>query len=209
MPHQDAFDACRNDLYTPVDDLRVKYSEDIVQKVLRVRYMHQYYLSNPGATDAECVREDVSVHGVSRPAAYSDVRIIKLLLPMIAQASKDFHRWRYEEMILQTYNMAKGRGDTRTMERAATSFAKHTKIAEEESRDIPIDLLLPQPFLATDDPSVLGIKAVPNIRERQKKLLEKYLKETADIEDVEYEPADLLEDRLFAPVDNPADNEPI
>ena len=206
MPHQDALDACRNDLYTPLEGLKCKYSEDIVQKILRVRYLHQYYLSNPGAPDAECVREDVSVHGVSRPTAYSDLRIIKSLLPMMSQANKDFHRWRYEEMILQTYNMAKGRGDTRTMERAATSLAKHTKIAEEESRDIPIDQLLPQPFVPTDDPSVLGIKAIPNIRERQKKLLEKYLKETADIEDIDYEPADLQEDSLFAPLTPEQDN---
>lgn len=200
MPAPDALDACRADLYTQLSELQRKYPEDLVQKILRIRYMHQYYLSNPGATDADCVREDVSVHSVSRPTAYSDLRVIKLLLPFISQTNKEFHRWRYEEMIMQTYNMARGRGDTRTMERAATSYAKHTRIAEEDSKDIPIDQLLPQPYIPTDDPSVLGIKKIPNLRQRILQLTEKYTKECADIEDIQYEPADLAEDELFSEI---------
>lgn len=54
-----------------------------------------------------------------------------------------------------------------------------------------------QPFTATADPSVLGIKPVPNIQEKIQKMLDKYRAETIDIEDVEYEEADLEEDVLF------------
>lgn len=55
-----------------------------------------------------------------------------------------------------------------------------------------------QPFTATADPSVLGIKPVPNIQEKIQKMLAKYRAETIDIEDVEYEEADLEEDVLFS-----------
>ena len=200
MAYDSGLDACTADLYTSESELRAKYPAELADKVIRVRALHQWFLANPSAKDAECVRECVSRFGVSRPTAYSDLRILKSLLPFISQSSKDFHRWRYSEMILDTFNMSKNRADTRTMERAATSYARYTGIDKEEKTDIPIDQLLPQPFVATDDPSVLGIKPIPNLRERQKSLLEKYIKESADIEDIEFDPVDLEEDALFAPL---------
>ena len=44
---------------------------------------------------------------------------------------------------------------------------------------------------------VLGIKPIPNIQEKKQKMIAKYRAETIDIEDVEYEEADLEEDVLF------------
>ena len=198
--HISGLEACRQHLYTSEAELTKLYPADICQKILRVRALHQYMLSNPGARDSTIVRECTGRFGVSRPVAYDDLSILKTLLPHITQASKDFHRWRYNEMVLQTYEMARLRGDVRTMERAAASLAKYNNIDQEQKSDIPVDQIIPQPFIATDDPSVLGINALPNIRERQRQLLEKYTKETADIEDISYEPADLDEDALFSPL---------
>ena len=63
---------------------------------------------------------------------------------------------------------------------------------------MPFDLIVVQPFTATDDPSVLGIKPIPNIQEKIQQMLQKYRAENMDIEDVEFEEADLEEDDLFA-----------
>ena len=41
------------------------------------------------------------------------------------------------------------------------------------------------------------IKPIPNIQEKIQKMLAKYRAETIDIEDVEYEEADLEEETLF------------
>lgn len=62
---------------------------------------------------------------------------------------------------------------------------------------MPYDQIVVQPFTATDDPTVLGIKPIPNINEKIKEMLDKYRKETIDIEDIEFEEADLEEDELF------------
>lgn len=198
--HISGLDACREHLYTSEAELAKIFPEDICLKVIRVRALHQYILANPGARDSAIVRECTGRFGVSRTVAYSDLAIIKALLPHITQSSKDFHRWRYNEMVLQTYEMARLRGDVRTMERAAASLAKYNNIDQEQKSDIPVDKIIPQPFIATDDPSVLGIKPLPNIRDRQRALIEKYTKETADIQDISYEPADLDEDTLFSPI---------
>ena len=54
-----------------------------------------------------------------------------------------------------------------------------------------------QPFTATDDPTVLGIKPIPNIQQKISDMIEKYRKKTIDIEDVEFEEVDLELDVLF------------
>ncbi|MDE6237828.1 MAG: hypothetical protein K2M45_08175 [Muribaculaceae bacterium] len=195
--YDSALDACRLDLYSPEDILREKYPALLVEKVIRIRAMHQWILANPAAKDALFISEDVHRHNISRPTAYSDLAVIKALLPSLETASREFHRWRFNEMLLKTFEMAELRKDARTMERASATYAKFNAIDREEERSIPIEKIIPQPFVATDDPSILGIKPIPNLRERQRKLIEKYRKETVDIEDISFEEVDLLEQELF------------
>lgn len=80
---------------------------------------------------------------------------------------------------------------------AASSYAKYNRVDIEDERAMPYDRIVVQPFTATDDPTVLGIKPIPNINEKIKEMLDKYRKETIDIEDIEFEEADLEEDELF------------
>ena len=195
--YDSGLEACRIDLHTAEEELRKKYPALLAEKVLRCRAMHQWILANPAAKDALFIAEDISRHNISRPTAYSDLAIIKALLPMLDKSTRDFHRWRFVEMILKTFEIAEKRKDARTMERAAATFAKFLSVDKEEQNEFPIDKLIPQPFVATDDPSVLGIKPIPNLRDRQRALIEKYSKETADIEDISFEEVDLRESEFF------------
>lgn len=65
-----------------------------------------------------------------------------------------------------------------------------------EDTDVTAQYLV-QPFMATDDPRVLGIEPIPNIAEKISAMIEKYRKETIDIEDVEFEEVYLEFDTLF------------
>ena len=164
---------------------------------MRIRDEYNWFLSNPDSKDRQFVEQAVSRHGVSRMQAYNDLAVVKALLPHLAQASRDFHRYRYNEMILETYQMAKKRKDTKTMEKAASSYAKYNRVDLEDEQAVPYDLIVVQPFTATDDPTVLGIKPIPNINERIHALLKKYQAENMDIEDVEFEEPDLELPSLF------------
>ena len=194
-------DACRLDLFTSEDELRDKYSDVIVERVLRIRDLYNWFLSNPDAKDRQFVENAVSRYGLNKTQAYSDLAIVKALLPHLSQASRDFHRYRYNEMILETYQMAKKRKDAKTMEKAASSYAKFNRVDLEDEQAVPYDLIVVQPFTATDDPSVLGIKPMPNLQERIQELLHKYQAENIDIEDIEFEEADLEEKSLFSEID--------
>ena len=51
--------------------------------------------------DKEFVDECVSRYNVSKSVAYDDLCVIKAVLPNITKASRDYHRWMYNEMILE------------------------------------------------------------------------------------------------------------
>lgn len=174
-------------------------SDAVVERVLRVRDLYMWRLSNPDSSDRDFISEFKSRYPMGKNAAQEYLRIVNALLPMLSEKSRDFHRWRYNEMIMETYQMAKARKDTKTMERAATSYGKLNKVDAEDVQAVPFHLIVVQPFVATDDPSVLGIKPIPGIEDKIKAMLDKYSAETLDIEDVEFEEADLEEDELFAP----------
>ena len=207
MAYPNALELCRSDLFTKEDELRQAYPQLLVDKVLRVRDMYNWCIANPDAKDRQFVEQELSRYDISKVVAYSDLVIVKTLLPTLATASRDFHRWRYNEMILETYQMAKKRKDTKTMEKAASSYAKYNRIDLEDEQAVPYEMIVVQPFTATSDPTVLGIKPIPNITDKLKAMLNKYRAETIDIEDITFEEADLEEESLFPPQNKEDDNE--
>lgn len=207
MAYPNALELCRSDLFTKEDELRQAYPQLLVDKVLRVRDMYNWCIANPDAKDRQFVEQELSRYDISKVVAYSDLAIVKTLLPTLATASRDFHRWRYNEMILETYQMAKKRKDTKTMEKAASSYAKYNRIDLEDEQAMPYEMIVVQPFTATSDPTVLGIKPIPNINDKIKAMLNKYRAETIDIEDITFEEADLEEESLFPPNNKEDDNE--
>ena len=206
MSIPNAVEVCRADLFTKASELQERYPQVIVDKVLRVREMYNWFIANPDGTDREFVNEVCQRHEISKVTAYSDLAIVKTLLPTLGQASRDFHRWRTNEMLMNTFKMAEKRKDTKTMERAATAYGKLNRVDLEDEQAMPYDMIVPQHFTATDDPRTLGIEPIPNIQEKISAMIEKYRKETIDIEDVEFEEYDLELDKLF-PDKDATDNE--
>lgn len=192
MARINAIELCRDYLFADAEEFRSKVSEADFDKILRCRAMYLWMLEQPQAKDSDFVSEVCNRFKVSRPTAYSDLAVIKSILPELSKTAKDFHRWRYFEMILETYAIAKKKGDTRTMEKAASDYAKYAKI-DIDKEEVDIAAINPQPFVPTLDPRVLGIEPIPNLAERKKALIEKYSKEVADIQDINYEEIDIAE----------------
>lgn len=197
MPLPAAIDIMRVDLFSDRADLERKYPPAVVERVLRVRELYNYALANPSKKDREIIADHLLKYPINKSCAYADWALARQLLPMLTSSSRAYHRWKYNEMILETYNKAKARKDAKTMERAASSYAKYNRVDVDDDQRLPYDMIVVQPFTATDDPSVLGIKPIPNVEDKIKKMLEKYRAESIDIDDVEFEEADLEEDVLY------------
>lgn len=202
MPMPATLDVCRRDLFTARNELEAKYDAITVARVLRLRDMYTWKIGYPDSTDREFVDEVMSHYGISQSAAYSDLNIIKQLIPLLSSASRDFHRWRTNEMLLETFAMAKRRKDTRTMGKVARDYGKLNRVDLEDEQVMPYDDIVYQPFTATDDPTVLGIKPIPNIQEKIRTMIAKYRAESIDIEDIEAEEIDLEEEELFGEASN-------
>ena len=106
MLYPNAIEVCRAELFTKEVELCERYPGALVDKVLRVREMYNWFISNPDGTDREFVAEVCQRHGIHRTTAYSDLAVVKSLLPMLGSASCDFHRWRTNEMLIATYKIA-------------------------------------------------------------------------------------------------------
>lgn len=190
-------EACKVDILASDDELMEKYPLALAERVMRLREMYNYWLSNPSMKDRQLRDAIMSRYDVSQSTAYSDINIIHQLVPLLSPKSRDFHRTRYNEMILETYAMAKARKDTKAMERAATSYAKYNRVDLEDEMAMPYDEIVIQPFCATLDVRVLGLKPIPDVYNHIAKLAKELSRDFVDIQDVEYEEADLEENMLF------------
>nr|DAV50331.1 MAG TPA: hypothetical protein [Caudoviricetes sp.] len=150
------------DLYTSKEELAEKYAQSHVEHLLRLRDMVTWSIANPDAKDRQFVDEERIRYGLSLVTAYADLKIVKAILPNMGEASRDFHRWRYNEIILETYQMAKKRKDTKTMGKTATSYAKFNRIDIEDEQSVPYHMIVVQPFFPTTDPRVVGITYAKN-----------------------------------------------
>ena len=170
MPLPSIIEIARADLYTSREDLEVKYAVTQVEHIIRLRDMVTWCIANCDAKDRQFVEEIVQRYGISKVTAYADLKIVKSLK------------------------------DTKTMEKAATSYAKYNRINVEDETAVPYHMIVVQPFFPTTDPRVVGINPVPNIDERIKKLTKELGAAHPDTLNIEYEEADMNFEEIF---DNP------
>lgn len=207
MSQPNIIDIAKADLYAPRDELLERYAVGQVEHLVRLRDMVSWSLANPDAKDRQFVEEIRQRYHISHVKAYADLKIVKVLLPNLSESSREFHRWKFNEMIMETYQMAKKRKDTRTMEKAAASYAKFNRIDIEDEAAVPYHMIVVQPFFPTTDPRVVGINPVPNIEERIRKLTKELAVTNPDTLNVEYEEADLNFEEIFEEEEENKDGE--
>lgn len=206
MPQVKNIELAKAEMFTPEEELLQRYAPERVEHLKRLRAMYDYVLSNPSARDRDFVNTFKSRYGLVQSKLYADLALIKELVPALMPASREWHRQRASEMLLETYEMAKARKDTKTMERAASSYGKINRVDLEDEKKLPFDLIVLQPFVPSSDPTILGAHRVPD--DVRAKLRKQVGLDNPDIADVDFEPADLEEGKLFPTADpNPQSEE--
>ena len=196
MPVPATIEVCEKYLFADITEMSADGIPELIQqRLLRLRDMYNFWLQFPRKKDLEIVSELERRYSVSKSTAYEDIRIIKRLLGDLAKTTKDYHRYKFCQMIDETFDMAKRTKDARAMGAAANYYAKYTQLDKEDILDKGYDKIIVQPFEPTDDPTVLGIKPIPNVREKIKSKIEQYWSD--DIEDVDFEPVEFNEDDIF------------
>lgn len=198
MPLPATYDIAREHLFSSVDEMTAAHVPQLIQeRLIRLRDMYNFWLQYPSLKDQEIVLELKKRYNLGKSAAYEDIRIIKYLLGDLNRATKDYHRFRFSQMISEAYDMGRRTRDARAMASAANFYGKYTQLDKDDERDLGYDKIVVQPFEPSNDPSILGIKPIPNIRQRIDQKIKQYMNE--DIEDVTFEEVEFNEEDIFKP----------
>ena len=198
MPLPAIIDTARDHLFADVTDMqRAGLPLATQEHIFRLRDLYNFWLQHPRIKDKEIILKLQQDYKLGKSQAYSDLSILKLLLGEFQKTSKDYHRYRFIEMINEAYEVARVNKDAKAMATAADKYAKYTQLDKEDEINFDYDKIAVQAFVPTDDPSVAGFKPVPNLREVIRNTIKKYEKECEYIEFVEVEEADFDPDNIF------------
>lgn len=182
MPRPTTLEICRQHLYSDMDSIPVAYQE----RVKRIRVGYTFWYEFPTKTETDIRDQLMNEFNIVKSTAYEDIQVIKILLGDIQNPSKAWIRYQVNAMLDAAYKKADSNDDAKGMAIAAGNKAKYNMLHLPDAEPLPFDQIVIQPFEPTDDPTSLGLKKDPDIREKKRKMLEKY---NADIEiiDIPYE----------------------
>jgi hypothetical protein len=182
------------DLYSrliTVDDNELQeqhVSSVILERLHRIRGLYAYWLQFPSKFDNEIVNYDMAMFKISRAQAYDDLHLTQTLLGNIQQASKEFIRWKINKDLEEDLKAARRSQDHRSVAAIEKNRILNNRTDKDDEQEFEFDKIVPQTFEPTDDPTVIGIDKIPDLRGKIRKLVEKYSKdniEYADFEEVE------------------------
>lgn len=186
----DFFDKLQLYLFDDENDLPARVTFSPYELEIKRRYMKvfSYWIDKPTLSDKKIIQFMISELGLQKTQAYKDLGNIKILLGNVRNAAKEWQRYKLIAMLDKAYEIAEKRNNAGAMILAADKLGKYTNLDKEDTVHIPYDEIVPQSFEPTNDVSVLGIQPIPNLRDKQLKLREKY--GASLIEEIEYEPVD-------------------
>jgi hypothetical protein len=147
---------------------------EVIERVIRFRALYTYWCRFSSKSVREMVEYDMQYNKISESQAYDDIHCIQIVMGNLQEASKKFHRWRVNQMIEEDRKAAKRDGDWRAVASMQKNYILNNQTDKEDTPDLAFDKIVPAKLLPTEDPTVIGIKKLPDLRKRQEKMLKKY-----------------------------------
>lgn len=158
----------------------------ILERLHRLRGLYAYWLQFPSKFDNEIVGYDMAMFKVGRAQAYDDLHLTQVLLGNIQQTGKEFMRWKINKDLEEDLKSARRAQDFRSVAAIEKNRILNNRTDKDDEPEFEFDKIVPQNFEPVDDPTVIGIAKIPDLRGKIRKLVKKYSKDTM-IEDAEYE----------------------
>ena len=174
--------------YVTLDDSELRelrVAESVLVRLRRIRGLYAYWLQFPSKLDNDLVQYDIAMFKVSRTSAYDDLHLVKVLLGNLQQTTKEFMRWKINKSIEEDIAAARRAGDFRSVAALTKVMVQNNRTDKDDEPDLEFDKIVPQNFEPTDDPTVLGIERVPDLRGRIRALYKRY--SNTMVQDAEYE----------------------
>lgn len=172
-------------LFSSIEEMQRKnLPQEMVERLLRLRSLYTFWLNFPDKTTREMVQQERMMHPkIKERQAYDDIKLLKMLIGNLEQESKEWHRHVFNQRTELIYKAAMRAQDFRSAEKANADYAKYNKLDKDEPTKFDYDEITPQMIIPTDDPTVIGIKPVKDLRGKIQRLKKKL---GADIEDADF-----------------------
>lgn len=151
-----------------------RIAQTVIERIHRLRGLYAYWLQFPQKFDQDIVQYDMAMFKVGKSQAYDDLHLVRLILGNLQQASKDFMRWKINQDLEQDLKAARRAGDHRSVAAIEKNRILNNRTDKEDELELEFDKIIPQQFVPVDDPTVLGIKKLPGLRNRIRELVKKY-----------------------------------
>lgn len=172
-------DIYADNLMLSEDELLAKRIEpQTVNRIIRLRDIYNYMLRNPLKKDREYIDyiqanyKDGEGKSLSKRKAYEDLEILHAVIGNLQECSKEWHRWRFNNMIMEGYAIALRNEDAAAIAKLAQQYGKYNKLDKEDEHDRGYGEIPRLVF--TFDVSVLGFKPIPNVRRVMDELIARF-----------------------------------
>lgn len=160
-------------------------SVDQRKRLIRIRQLYTYWLRHPQLAEKAIATECMQQYGMSASQAYEDVRIIKICLGNLNQATKEYYRWLFIERCEEGFKMAREKQDPNAFARVLATLGKYTRLDSDDKGAPDWSKLIPQNFEITSNPEDAGYKRIPGIEDYARKLEKRFTKEAEEAEYIE------------------------
>lgn len=190
MSKSKTLDLCRQHLYSDIDKMNM-IPVNIRDRILRIRSGYTIWNEYPSKKDKEIALHIMQQYGIEKSMAYDDVRLIKDLLGSINKQSKDWHLYQVNAWLDEAVEMARKKNNEDGIIKAAKVKVSANQLDKADATEFPWEDIKPQSFEITSDPTVIGLKKIPNLKEKIASTFKKYAEDISFIEEVTYEEIDL------------------
>jgi len=172
-------DIYSDNLMLPVEEMRAnQVSEQVIRRVIRLRDIYNYMLRNPLRKDREYIDYiQASYTGddgkpLSKRKAYEDLEILHAIVGNLQQCTKEWHRWRFNNMIMEGYAIAVRKEDATAIAKLAQQYGKYNQLDKNDERDNGLTEVPHIVFVF--DVSVMGFQPIPNVNDVIDKLINEF-----------------------------------
>lgn len=172
-------DTYADNLMLPVEDMRAKkLGEQIINRIVRLRDIYNFMLRNPLKKDREYIDyiqanyADETGKPLSKRKAYEDIEILHAVIGNLQMCTKEWHRWRFNNMIMEGYAIAVRKEDAKAIARLSGEYAKYNRLDQDDELDRGYGDIPHIQF--TFNVVDIGFKPIPDVRRVINELYAKY-----------------------------------
>ena len=171
-------DTIADNLMLPEEEMRANnVEEQVIKRILRLRDIYNFMLRNPLKKDREFIdyiqaKYKENDKPLSKRKAYEDIEILHTIIGNLQQCTKEWHRWRFNNMIMEGYAIALRNNDAAAIAKLAGMYGKYNKLDKEDDHDHGFNEIPRISF--TFDVTVLGFVAIPNARKVMDEMIARY-----------------------------------